>query len=101
MRPSRISGWPKLRGARGDANVAGHGQLAAAADREAVDHGDGRLRVRRDLVEDAPPVHDGALLERRTLGELADVGAGDERLVTRAGEDDNAHLVLRAQASSA
>jgi hypothetical protein len=36
------------RGARGDAEVARHGQLAAAADREAVDHGDGRLRVRRE-----------------------------------------------------
>ena len=35
-----------------------------------------------------------ALVERRTAGELADVGAGDERLLTRAGDDDGADGVV-------
>ena len=42
MIPSLISGWPKMRRPRGDAHVAGHRQLAAAAEGEAVDRGDRR-----------------------------------------------------------
>jgi hypothetical protein len=54
MIPRLISGWPKPGAVAGDADVAGQRQLAAAAQREAVDHRDGRLRARGDLVEDAP-----------------------------------------------
>ena len=78
----------------GDAHVAGHRELAAAAEAKAVDHRDHRLREGGHDVEDAGAAHREALVERRTAGELADVGAGDERLLARAGDDDHADAVV-------
>ena len=69
-------------------------ELAAAAQAEAVDHGDHRLGEGRHDVEDARAAHGVALVERRAAGELGDVGAGDERLLARAGDDDDADRVV-------
>jgi hypothetical protein len=74
------------------ANVAGERQLAAAAQREAVDHRDRRERTLGDHIEQARRVHRRALLERGAVGELADVRARDERPVARAREDHDARL---------
>src|SRR6185503_567879 len=75
---------------RGDADVAGHGQLAAAAQAEAVDHRDHRLGEARHDVEDPRAAHGVALVEGGAAGELADVRPGDERLLAGAGDDDHA-----------
>ena len=88
MTPSFTSGWPNFAVARVD-EVAGERQLAAAAEREAVHRRDpgtcaesrSSTRVRRARRRRAPP---GPCPHR------GDVGAGDERLVARAGEDDDA-----------
>ena len=74
----------------GDAEVAGQGQLAAAAEREPGDGGDDRARDGGDGVErleERPPIsatRSGRLDPRRgvptPLGELRDVGPGREHL---------------------
>src|SRR2546425_12800562 len=70
--------------------MAGHGDLAAAAERVAVQGGDDRLREALDpaqhAVAEPDEVGDGAAGERR-----AEVGAGAEDPVARAGHDDRAH----------
>src|SRR6185503_7898986 len=70
----------------GDANVTGQRQLAAAAQTVAVHHGNYRLRECIDRVEEATLEHDLALRNRRALGELSDIRAGNERLVPGPGE---------------
>ena len=77
----------------GQAHGAGQRQLAASAEREAVDAGDDRLAQVLDGIDDGLPAV-GVLLgrDRRLLRQLADVGAGDESLLARSGEDDHAHL---------
>src|SRR5216683_1334028 len=80
---------------RGDAQIAAQRDAESAADAEAVDHGDGRLahllqrrqRALGDLVVLRDAFGRGALLL-----ELRDVGAGDERLVAGAPEDDDADI---------
>ena len=87
----------ELRGVGRDANVTRHRQLASAAEREAVDRGDGRLGRCLEAAEDFL----AALRERlRRDGavslELGDVGAGDER-ASGSGENDAADVrVARA-----
>ena len=76
----------------GEAHGAGHGNLAAAAERKAVDTGDHRLSQVLDEVEHRlSPV--GVLLAGNGIvfGEFADVGARDECLLARAGEDADAN----------
>ena len=79
----------ELRGGRDHAQVAGGGDREAGAHREAVDERDRRLAHGLEAVEhrvDARLV-DEAVLRGLELGELADVGAGDERLPARAAQD--------------
>ena len=67
--------------------------LATAAQRESVDAGDHRLAQILDSVDDGLPLMRVFLgRNRRVLRQLADVGARDEGLLARAGEDDDAHL---------
>ena len=72
----------------GDDQVAGHRQLAAAAEGEAADRGDEREPDRPDPVPGrrSGPRRGGA---RGLVGELDDVGAGREGPVAGAGEDDD------------
>ena len=89
--PERDFGLAEFRGLHRDPDGAGHRRLAAAAEREAVDRRDHRLAEVFDEIEDLLSEPAGLLgLERRDLRELADVGAGDERLVAGAGQDDAA-----------
>src|SRR5690606_30574405 len=87
---------PELRRASSDADVACECQLAAAAERVAVDHRDRRLRAGGDLIEYAAALHDRPLLDRRARGELANVCTGDERPVACAREHDDTYIVACA-----
>ena len=90
--PKRDFGLAELRVLHRDPDGAGHRRLAAAAERKAIDGRDHRLAEILDEIEDLLPETAGLLrLERRDMRELADVGAGDERLVAGAGQDDAAH----------
>ena len=78
----------RLRAVGHDAPVAADGQLAAAAERGAVDRGDGDLRQLREAMEGLLPEARVLLAPARRdvdLRELGDVGAGDEdrRLAAR------------------
>ena len=72
-----------------DAQRTRHGELAAAAEREAVDGRDDRLAEPLDEIEHVLP---GQRALPRALGrvarDLVDVGAGDEGFVASAGHDD-------------
>ena len=77
-------GLPEPRRVGGDPERAGHRQLAAAAEREAVDRGDHRFAEVLDQVEDVlPRPRMFAAADRRLHRQLVDVGAGDERLLAR------------------
>ena len=102
IRPRLISGWPNLAAVGGDAQVAGHRQFHAAAEREAVDHArspacpscsmrDHQLLAR---AREIPRLH------RRQAAHLGDVGAGDEGLRAGAGQDDHAHGLASPPAAS-
>src|SRR5215213_3776975 len=83
-------GLAEARRLAGDADVAGEGQLAAAAEAEAVDHGDDRLGEGVHGGEERARRHHVALRDGGAPHELTDVGAGDESLLARAGDDDDA-----------
>src|SRR5207244_6811847 len=75
-----------------------HRELAAAAEREAVDRRDHRLAEVLDHVEDVLAGERGlAAAGRRLHRELVDVRACDERLFARAGHDDRAHILVTLQ----
>src|SRR5581483_2794668 len=80
------------------ADVAGQCELAAAAEREAVDRGDRRLRHRLEqpsgLLSERSP---GARLVHPQRLHVLDVGAGDERPLARAGEDDDAGCLVAGE----
>jgi hypothetical protein len=88
MTPSLTSGWPKLRRLAGVDEVAGQRDLAAAAEREAVDRRDHRDRQRGQLLAQrvalAGELAGLVLPHRRHRG---DVGPGHEGLAARAGDD--------------
>ena len=80
----------------GDAEVTGHGQLAAATQRKPVHCGERRLRRRLEPAEHGLAGERAALgLGRGLLDELSDVSAGDE-CATGAGQQHGAHIVARA-----
>src|SRR5205823_9641647 len=87
----------ELRCLGGDADVARHGELAPAAQGEAVYRRNRwfgrRLESTKDLLTTTgqPPS-----LERAETGQLGDVGAGDER-ASRTGENHRSHIVPRDQ----
>ena len=85
----------ELRRVGGDAQRARHRQLAAAAERVAVDRGDRGLAELLDEIEDLLAAERVLAPARRTLlGQLVDVGAGHERLLARAGDDHHADGVI-------
>jgi hypothetical protein len=88
-------GLPELRALGGDDEVAGHGQLAAAAQAVARDCGDDR---RPDLPDRIPLVDPSAEVELEVsrVGKLVDVGAGREGLVVPR-KDDAADRVVVVQ----
>src|SRR6202163_1152289 len=95
-------GLAELRVLARDANVARHGELAAAAEREAVDRCDHRhaqaFERARERLTFARLRLAGARVGQRV--ELADVRARGERLRARAGEDHGAERVVRAELSA-
>ena len=93
--PELDLGLSEARGLAGDADVAGHGQLAPAAQGEAVDRRHHRLPA---LLQ--PPHHPLArararLAVRRALrSDLPDVRARDERLGPGTGEEHASDIAL-------
>ena len=88
----RDFGLAEFRVLHRDPDGAGHRRLAAAAERKAIDGRDHRLAEILDEIEHLLSEAAGLFgLERADMRELADVGAGDERLVAGAGQDDAAH----------
>jgi hypothetical protein len=88
-------GLAEFRALAGDDDVGVHGELAAAAEREAVHGGDHGLRTRREglpLQVGAAQHHLGGAAFRHVL----EVGARREGLA-RTREDDDAHLGIGAQ----
>jgi hypothetical protein len=85
MMPSLTSGWPSFADSPQHAQVAGDRQLAAAAEREALDRRDHRRRELLDAVEDAA-VDRLQRVARGALAQLRDVGPGGERLVAGPGD---------------
>ena len=94
-RPSRYGpGFDRAGAFGGDAQVAGEGEFAPAAERVAVDRRDGHPGERLDGVGDAVAEFGvGLRLRRREVLHVADVRAGDERLLARAGEDEHAGVL--------
>src|SRR6266571_5709423 len=81
----------------GDANIASERHLASATETISVDHSDYRFGKTVDRVEERTFQHHFALRNRRAFGELGDVRAGNESLIARAGDDDYANRIVRAQ----
>jgi hypothetical protein len=80
------------RRARGDAHVAGHRQLAAAAEGQAVDRGDRRDRPRAQLLEQRVAAVNELLAGRLVhRGERLDVGARAVQERVRGGDHQRAH----------
>jgi len=81
--------------------VAGERQLAAAAERVAVDRGDHRLERALELqhhsLAKARDLLGGGRAEHR---QLVDVGARDEALVPATGDDQRAQLGIRVKLAS-
>ena len=90
--PELDLGLAEERCARGDAQVAGHRELAAAAEGNPVDGGDRGDGPRGELAGErvgaAQEVFAAALVER---GEGLDVGAGGEEERVRGGDHERAH----------
>ena len=73
---------------RGDPDVAGHGQLAAAAESVAVDGGDGGLgHLLQDPEGLVPQLREGTARRGVRAVHLGDVRPGHEGLLPPAGED--------------
>src|SRR5690606_29291404 len=88
---------PELRPVRRDADVAGHGELTPAAQREAVHRCDHRTARRLEPAEDSLTAQrEGTGARRIGPGEFRDVRPRHER-APRAGEDDPAHVVARVE----
>jgi hypothetical protein len=86
--PQRDLRLAQLRGVGGNPERARHGELAATAERVAVDRGDHRLAHVLDQIEDLLAVQRvSAPRGRRLDSQLVDVRARDEGLVAGPGED--------------
>jgi hypothetical protein len=88
-------GLAQSRRVHGYAQRARHGQLAPPAQRVAIDGGDHGLAQGLEEVEHVlTPLGRHLGPERGLLGQLGDIGAGDEGLFARAGDDHGAHAVV-------
>ena len=84
-------GHAELSRAAGDANIACHGQLKAAAKRPTRDaRDDGNRRAPHALTQIAQALDEMLRRGTRQCGHFVDVGAGDKGLVTRAAQDQHA-----------
>ena len=79
-----------------DAQVAGQGQLAAAAQRVAVDGRDASPRRGLSMADMSRELMEASASSRRRCADGVDVGAGDEGLVAGAGDDEHGGARLRA-----
>src|SRR5439155_18471375 len=96
-KPELDLGLSELRRLGRDADVAGHGQLASAAQCEAVDGGDDRLRRRLESTENGLAALRERFCRYRAVPlELPDIGSGDES-AAGAGEDCTADIGARTQ----
>lgn len=93
--PEPDLGLAELRAGTREPDRASQRGLASAAEREAVHRGDDGLAETFDEVEQRLP-GTGALLglDRRGIGQFADIGAGDEGTVACTGEDDAANRCI-------
>ena len=93
-----ISGVPKVDPLPGDHEIAGERQAHAAGEDVAVGGAERRLAEPRHQPEELEEAVGGEVLvdQRRVGGEAAEVGAGAEDLLARAGQDDGADLVVVA-----
>src|SRR5258706_4665520 len=92
QQPEFHLGLPELGMFGGDPDGASHRRLAAAAERKAIDRRDHRLAEIFDEVQHTLPEPAGLLrIVCVDMREFTDVGAGDEGLVARAGEDHAVH----------
>ena len=83
-----------------DAQIAGTGDLQAAAGADAKDHGHRGMAAAGDGAQgarDTVPIYSGLDGVGPFGGEFGDVGAGGEGRVTGAADDDAPHLVRRRQ----
>ena len=98
--PDRALGHREARAVGGEHQVAGQRELAAAAERVAVDGGDDRQRALLHRGERAHAVGLERALGRRAveLAEAGDVPAGGERLVPGPGEHHRARRAVRLEA---
>jgi hypothetical protein len=94
MSQAMASWLAQLRLVGGDANVAGHGQLAPSAQRKPVDRSDDRLGQLLRRFEDAERLGDVELIHASATFELGNVGTGHERLVPRAPHDHDPDVVV-------
>src|SRR5260370_360491 len=88
--PSRASSVAKR-----PAKAAGNGDLAAAAERHAVDRRQGDLRQRLQLAGELLPT--GGPGAAAVGGEFGDVGAGGEEALTGAGDDEDTDVGVGAR----
>src|SRR6185312_13147411 len=93
--PEQSLGQAEARALGADQDVAAERDLEAAAERIAVERRNGGLRQRLELVEDAPALELVRIERRKAMAAIfGDIGAGDERLLARPGEDHRAHRAI-------
>src|SRR6266567_7825689 len=96
--PERHFWLPEPRGLDREPDGASHRRLATAAECKAIDGRDHRLAEVLDEIEDFLSETAGLLgFERGDMGELADVGAGDERLVAGSRQNGAAYRSVVAR----
>ncbi len=80
----------------GDAESAGEGEFAAAAESKSVDAGDNGLAAGFNGAQDSLSAQgEIASLDAVHLGELLNVGAGGKGLFSGTGEDGHANKIVR------
>ena len=89
-------GLAEAGGGGGEAQGAGHGKFASAAEGKAVDAGDDGLSEGLNAAEDAVGTP-GELLAIRGLDEFANVGAGGEGFAASAAQEDHADGVVEGE----
>ena len=85
-------GLTESRAVGGEAQRARHRQFASTTEREAVDGGDHRLAEILDRIkQQLTATRVLFAFDRREDGQLVDVGASNERLLARSGQNDRAN----------
>src|SRR5262249_34279756 len=99
-KPERDLRQAQARSVGENADVGGENELGAAAERKAVDRRDGRLVGNLDSAEHA--MHDLGefAVVRKAVAriQIGDIAAGDEGALARAGDDNDADIVIALDA---